>query len=161
MNSKKNSISPKELEYFDPNAIYPEFDENARMEIDGKPVALINSLLDEMYAYPVPDKLENLALLPPSDNLLQEAFTCNTALMLVEKMRPSWPLSLMEWLTMPDLLIRAKREICATEQVITAHSLGTDEQKASLRRVAFSRNPTQLHYLSKKARKAVMAALKA
>lgn len=157
----KNRVSSSAQIYpdFDKNHHYPDFDENARMIIGGENIYLIKHPLDLAYSNPLPEKIEDLSLLTPADHLLLNAMHIHLALALVDQMRPKWPLKLVEWITMPDILLKARKNIRATEDCIITHCYGTPEQRAAASRVMCNRDVVVLKMMSKRAQEAVYGLL--
>lgn len=135
MDIKTKTTSSGKPEPFNPYAVYPSFDENATESINGENVILLKSLLDDSYQHEVPDLLINLSVLAPDDHRLRDAITHNIALQLLESLRPGWPLRVLEWLVMPDLLLSSRKELRLTEKYLAESLNGSPGRKAALSRV--------------------------
>ncbi|MEQ0217818.1 hypothetical protein ABLV18_26990 [Klebsiella sp. CN_Kp114] len=159
MGRTTKATSPKRPVPFNPAAEYPPFDKNATENIDGKNIALLASPLATAYLHDVPEKLINLTTLTPDDHRLRDAITHNIALQLVEALRPSWPLRGMEWLVIPDLIRKTRKERLITEKYLAESLSASPERKAALFRVIRALSTQRFSHMSKNAQNTVSKVL--
>ncbi|HBQ2852495.1 hypothetical protein H8M21_23575 [Klebsiella pneumoniae] len=142
-------------EPFNPDAEYPPFDKNATEDIDGKKIKLLASPLDTAYLYDVPEKMINLSTLSPDDHRIRDAITHNIALKLVETLRPGWPHRVIEWLVIPDIIRRTRKELLITETYLAESLSASPERKAALFRVVRALSPQRISHMSQDAQNTV------
>lgn len=144
---------------FDPDKDYPAFDKDATEIINGKNITLIGTLLDTSYLNPVPENLVNLSVVSPYDHRIQDAVTHNIALQLLESLRPRWPLRIIEWVLMPDQMLKTRKEHRLTERYLGDSLSASPERKAALFRVVSSLSPKRINLMSLDAQNIVNTAL--
>lgn len=148
-----------EIEHFDPEKPYPPFDPNLTICIDSKEVKLLASAIDTSYLHTPPDDLKELSLLTPFDHHIADAVTYNTALQFVNIMRPRWPMRIVEWVMMPDLLINANKRQKDTEQYLSESLTASPERRAALIRVSRLISNDRLSMMSPDAHETIRKAL--
>ncbi len=155
MDRTTKNTPTKRPQPFNPDAEYPLFDKNATENIDGKKITLLASPLDTAYLHDVPEKLVNLSTLSPDDHRIRDAITHNIALQLVEALRPGWPYRVMEWLVIPDLIRKTRKERLITEKYLAESLSASPERKAALFRVARALSSQRISHMSQDAQNTV------
>lgn len=159
MERKIRTTSNKKPIPFNPDTKYPEFDKNATENIDGKNVTFLTSLLDHVYKRDIPKTLVNFSTLSPYDHHIRNAVSHNVALQLVGAFRPSWPLRVIEWLVIPDLIIQTCKEKLLTERYLAESLSAPAERKSAFFRVVNTLSSEQIAHMSKDAQNTIFKAL--
>lgn len=144
-----------DIEHFNPDKHYPPFDPAKTIVVDGKELRYLVNETDISYLYPPPDVLVDLSLITPFDHRIRDALSYNSALQLLDRMRPRWPLRLMEWLVIPDTLIDAKKRQKETEKYLSDSLTASTERRTALIRVARCLSHNQISQLSSYAQKTI------
>ncbi len=151
-------VKKQDIEHFNPEKYYPPFYAAKTIVIDGKEVKLLENETDISYLNTPPDDLTELSLLSPFDHLISDALSYNVSLQLVDKMRPRWPMRIVEWVIIPDVLKDAMKRQKETEQYLSESLTSSPERRAALIRVSRLINDVRLSMMSPDAQKTVRKA---
>nr|WP_282562043.1 hypothetical protein [Providencia rettgeri] len=151
-------VKKQDIEHFNPEKYYPPFDAAKTIVIDGKEVKLLECETDTSYLNEPPHDLTELSLLSPFDHLISDALSYNVSLQLVDKIRPSWPMRIVEWVMIPDLLKDAIKRQKETEKYLSDSLTASPERRAALIRVSRLISDVRLSMMSPDAQETIRKA---